>query len=648
MKRREIYVYAGKILRVDLTTGTISSDPSLKYAREWLGGSGIGVWILYNEVKPGITPYSPANRLILGAGALVGTLAPGASRMSADSKNAKTLGIGTSNSDSHFGPALKFAGYDSIVFQGKARKPVYLWIDDERVEVRDAAHLWGKTTWETVDLIRDELGDDQNIQIVSIGPAGENIVRAACIIQGKGRAMGRCGLGSVMGSKNLKAVAVRGSGAIEVADPDRFMSAVDEARRLYDQCPASAFLVKLGTPALIKDRQEACGIPYKNFQSLQLPEESFNKLKTEIESQKYMGRNIGYMGCPMPCGHYYAIDRGLYTGFKTEGYQFEPISDFAGRLAVNDLSFIIRANAYANQLGLDIDNSSCPIAWAMECYQRGILSENDLDGLKLEWGNAEAILELMRKMAWREGIGDILGEGCAYAAEVFGKGSEYYALNIKGQDLYEICRGEVGWALGVCTSTRGGSHTTGAPFCEASFAMNKELAEKVYEVPTATDLLAFEGKARLVGFYEKLTRINNSLGVCTNASAAINPLLPSIPEMAELYSAATGWETTVDDLKRTATRILNVEKAFNLLHTNFTRKDDYPTRRDLEEPIPSGPKKGWKLDRERWDSLLDEYYEMHNWDKKTGFPTRKCLEDLDLNEIANDLEKAGKLGGVDI
>jgi aldehyde:ferredoxin oxidoreductase len=647
MRIQDSHAYAGKILRVDLNSRTTSIEPTVNYARDWLGGSGIGVWILYNEVKPRVTAYSPANRLIFGAGALVGTLTPGASRLSVDSKNAKTSGIGTSNSDSHFAPELKFAGYDSIVFQGKARTPVYLWINDDRVQVRNAAHLWGKTTWETVDSIRSELGDE-DIQVVSIGPAGENIVPAACIIQGKGRAMGRCGTGSVMGSKTLKAVAVRGSGSITIADPARFMNAVDEARKLFEQCPTSAKFMQFGTPGLISPIQDRCGIPYKNCQNFQLPAESFNKLRTDIEKRKYMVRNLGYMGCPAPCGHSYAIDQGPYTGLKTEGFQFEALSDFAGRLAVDDLGFVIKANAYANQLGLDIDNSSIPIAWAMECFQRGILGKDDLDGLEPGWGNTEAILELMRRIAWREGIGNILGEGCAHAAEVFGKGSEYYAQNIKGQDLFEVCRGDVGWSLGVCTATRGGTHTTGAPFCEKSFEFNKELAKRVYEIPTSVNVVDYEGKANLVSFYEKLTRIDNCLGICLIDSACENPVLPSFPEIAEIYSAATGWETTIDDLKRTATRILNVEKAFNLLHTNFDRKDDYPTQRDLEEPIPSGPKKGWKLDRERWDSLLDEYYEMHNWDKKTGFPTRKCLEDLGLREVAKDLEKAGKLGGVDI
>jgi aldehyde:ferredoxin oxidoreductase len=643
MATEKIHSYAGKILRVDLSTGIIATEPTINYAKEWLGSSGIGVWILYNEVKPRISVYSPANRLIFGAGALVGTLAPGASRVSVDSKNAKTSGIGTSNSDSHFAPELKFAGYDNVVIQGKARAPVYLWIKDDQVEIRDATHLWGKTTWETVDSIRNEL-NDQDIQMVSIGPAGENIAPAACVIQGKGRAMGRCGTGSVMGSKNLKAIAVRGSGSITIADPARFIKAVDRAREFFTQCPVSQNFMELGTPGLVTPLQDTCGFPYKNCQEFMLPEESFNKLQKDIVQRKYMVRNLGFMSCPSPCAHSYAIDDGPYAGFKTEGFQFEALADFAARLAVDDISFVIRANSYANQLGLDIDNSSIPIAWAMECYQRGILKKDDLDGLELEWGNTEAILEMMRKIAWREGVGNILAEGCAHASEVFGRGSEYYALNIKGQDLFEICRGDIGWALGVCTATRGGTHTTGAPFCEKSFAYNKDLAKQVYEIPASVDVIDYDGKTNLVSFYEKLTRIDNCMGICLMTSATENPLLPSFPEIAELYSAATGWETTVDDMKRIGTRILNVEKAFNLLHTNFDRKDDYPNRRDLEEEIPAGSRSGWKYDRQKWENLLDEYYEMHNWNKTTSYPTRACLEELDLKQVADELEKHSKLG----
>jgi len=644
MEKRDLYAYAGKILRVDLNSGRFAFEPTAKYAREWLGGSGIAQWILYNELKPWMTPFEPANRLILSVGPLVGTLAPGGSRMSADSKNPLTMGVGSSNADSFFGSQLKYAGFDHIIFQGKSRKPVYLWIDDDHIELKDASHLWGMTTWETVDAIRQEQGDE-DIHLVSIGPAGENLVREACIVQDKGRTMGRCGLGAVMGSKNLKAVAVRGSGSIEVAEPERFMEIVLQLREMFKGSNSSKRFEKYGTPGVIVPKQETSGIPYKNFQELVLPDELYRKLDVEDLNTKYKVRSMGYPACPQPCSRYFSVNEGPYAGLESEGFQFEAMANFCGKLAVGDPTFQIKFNAYCNQLGLGIDLPAQTIAWAMECYQRGIMKSSDADGLKLEWGDAGVILELTRKIAYREGFGAILAEGSAKAAEIFGRGSEYYAMHIKGQDLYEVIRSAIAWGLGACVSTRGGGHVTSSPACETVMAIDKKKAFEVYGVTTANEPIAFEGKVKLVEYFERFHRVCNSLGICHFCTTWLDVLLPGFPELAELYSAATGWKTTEADLRRATTKILNVEKAFNLIHTSFDRKDDYPPQRDLAEPIPTGPVAGFHLTKEKWDKLLDEYYEMNQWNKKTSFPTRKCLEDLGLSQIIKDLEKVGKLGG---
>jgi len=648
MKEHSMYAYTGKMLRVDLSNGSISCEPTMKYAREWIGGGGIDQFILYNEVKPWVTPYAPANRLTFGAGPLVGTMAPGASRLSAGSKNALTMGVGSCNADSRFGPELKFAGYDHLILQGKARKPVYLWIDDDHIEIRDATHLWGKTVWETVDTIRQDLGDDE-IHIVSIGPAGENIARGACIIQNKGRAFGRCGLGGIMGSKNLKAVAVRGSGFVEVADDSRFMKAVDKYRQRL--APVQRIIKKgnLGTLFGLPGKHKTGLMQYKNFQYLKLPDELYAKINLEDEGQNFYfsRRHIGSMGCPIGCSRYHYISDGPYAGLASEGYQFEVVAQFAGRLGVADPAFLVKINAYCNQLGLDVDSAAGSIGWAMECYQRGILKENDTDGLKLEWGNADVVLELTRKIAYREGFGNLLAEGCAHAAELLGRGSEQFAIHIKGQDLYEVIRGRMGWGLAACVSTRGGGHTTGAPTVESSIPPEElELAPKVYDgITNVNDPLSYEGKARLVGYFERLHRINNAMGICHFVTTWSGPRCLSFPDIAELYSAATGWETTESDLRRAATRMLNIEKAFNLRHTNLSRKDDYPPPRELEEPIPTGHMKGWKIDKEKWNRMLDEYYEMNNWNEETSYPTRRLLEELDLKQVADDLERVGKLGG---
>ena len=644
MAPSELYGYSGKILRIALTTGETSIEPTAPYAREWLGGSGLAQWLLYNEVKPGVTPLEPANRLIIGAGPLNGTLAPGASRVSADAKGPLTGGVGSSNSDGHFSAELKFGGYDSIVFEGRAERPVYLWIRDDHIELRDASSLWGKTTWEADDLIRHELRDER-IQVMCIGPAGEHLVRGACIIVNKGRACGRCGLGAVMGSKNLKAIAVRGTGTVKLADPKRFMRAVDAARKAFAD-GSEDIRTRYGTPSITANKQRVCGIPYRNFEYLDLPGDAFRRLATALETwqEEYRVRIVGYPACPRPCDRYFRISRGPYAGLECLGIQFETIADYAGKLAVDDPDFLIKINAYCNQLGLDIDNPAGAIGWAMECYEKHILNESDTDGLSLTWGNTEAILELTRRIAYREGFGKVLGEGCARAAQLLGKDSEYFALHVKGQDLYEAIRSAIGWALGTCVSTRGGGHTTGAPSLEIATNIDPDTAEKIYGVRTLSDPLAFEGKAKLVGYFERLHRVNNAFGVCHAITTWSHPSQLGFPELAELYSAATGWETTEDDLKRCAEKILHVEKAFNMLHAGFSRKDDYPPRRCLEEPIPRGSAAGFALTEEKWGRLLDEYYEMHGWDPKTGFPTRAGLETLGLGLIADHLEEAGTLG----
>jgi aldehyde:ferredoxin oxidoreductase len=279
----------------------------------------------------------------------------------------------------------------------------------------------------------------------------------------------------------------------------------------------------------------------------------------------------------------------------------------------------------------------------MECFQRGIITEKDTNGLKLEWGDAEAALELIRKMANREGFGDILAEGCARAADIIGRDSAYYALHIKGLDLYEPCRGAIGWSLGATTSTRGGGHTTGGPVIETMGNLDVEKAKEVYGIDNPHKAEEYEGKAKMVTFGESLQRANNCMGVCHWNTSYFDPGFPNITELAELYSAATGWETSVEDLKRMTMRQLNLEKALNLRFTNFDRKDDLPTPRDLAEPIGTGNLAGWRLDEDKYNRLLDEHYDLHGWDRESSFPKRQTLMDLDLQYVAKDLEKIGKL-----
>lgn len=331
--------------------------------------------------------------------------------------------------------------------------PVYLWIHNGCVEIRDASHLWGKTTWETLERIRKEVGDS-TLHTASIGPAGENLVRGACIIQDRGRAFGRCGNGAVMGSKNLKAVVAKGSGGIKVANPKLFTEVVTKTRELFKNAKTLENIHKYGTLSVFPRKQEVCGISYKNFQYCCLPEDMAKTILPSRSVDKYQVAQQSFPGCVIGCGRHLYITEGPYAGLKTECNQWEVVGTLQGRLAIWEPTFMFKANALCNQMGLDVDMAGGAIGWAMECYQRGIIKEKDADGLRLNWGDHGVALELIRKISYREGFGNILAEGCAKAADIFGRESGYYAMHIKGQDLYEPCRGANAWCLGTTTSTR--------------------------------------------------------------------------------------------------------------------------------------------------------------------------------------------------
>ena len=498
-KNQELFSYAGKILRVNLSNGAITTEPTEKYAKDWLGSSGIAARILYDEIRPWVTPYDPANKIIFGSGALVGTTAPGANKMSVSTLGPMIGGWASSCSDSYVGGQLKYAGYDSVIIEGKAHSPVYLWIEDDTVEIRDASFLWGKTTWETLEAIREK-NNDPSLHTVSIGPAGENLVRGACIIQDRARAFGRCGTGAVMGSKNLKAIVAKGTGSVKIADPGRFMQAVTKYQKMFKEAKNVDMQTRYGTLSIFPKKQEVCGIPYKNFQETRLPDEMAEVMHPFATCDKYRVAQVSFPGCAVGgCGRLMHITEGPYAGLTTECNQWEVLGTLQGRLGVYEPTFMMKSNALCDQMGLDVDAAGGAIGWAMECYQRGIITEEDADGLKLEWNNPDVALELIRKIAHREGFGDILAEGCARASEIIGRDSGYYAMHIKGQDLYEPCRGANGWALGTMVATRGGGHTTGAPVCETTPGLDGAKAKEIYGVDGVDRPQEYEGADGTIG-----------------------------------------------------------------------------------------------------------------------------------------------------
>ena len=610
-----------------------------------LGSTGIAIKILYDELKSWVTPYDPANKIVFGTGVLLGTPAPGACKMSVSTLGPRTGGWASGCCDSYVGGELKCAGYDTIIIEGRAHKPVFLWIQDDAIEIRDAGHLWGKNTWETLEMIRKEL-KDPSLHMVSIGPAGENLVRGACIVQDRARAFGRCGSGAVMGSKNLKAIVARGdqtdqsgrtgNGSWRLSTRSvrcsRPLRGVEEFRQY-------------GTLKLLEKKNAMCGVNYKNFQEVYFPEAMAQAIEPKRSIDKYRVAKQNFPGCPIGCGthllHYgWPLCRPGDGGESMGGG-----ADTARKIGDS------RAHVYVQ--------GERPLQPARVGHRRcrrcdwlghGVLSKRHsrregYGGDPLLWGDADLVLELIRKIAYREGFGDLLAEGAAKAADLLGRESGYYAMHLKGQDLYESCRGNLAWSLGTTTSTRGGGHTTGA--IETLPGVNVEKMRSIYGVNNPDKVWEYEGKAKMTAYMEVVHRINNCLGVCHFNTIWGNLDLIDLPQLAELYSTATGWPTSVDDLKRLAERQLNLEKAFNLRFTDFDRKDDLPTPRDLAEAIPTGPAAGWKFDLEKYNGMLDEYYDLHGWDSKTSFPTRKTLVGLGLEAVADDLKKIGKLGNPD-
>lgn len=648
MSEIKSYAYMNNTLRFSLTSGEILVDDYSSYYDDWLGGSGLAAKIMYDELRDWHTPFDPMNKIIFSSGALIGTVAPGACKMSVSTLSPVTGGWGTGSSDSHVGVQLKYAGYDNVIVEGRSHRPCYLWITDEKVEIRDATHLWGKTTFETLDMIREELGD-HTLHVLTIGPAGENLSRNACIIQDTNRAFGRCGSGAIMGSKNLKAIVCKGNIPVKIADPKRFYEKALECRKRIASTASAETLGTYGTTSAFDHKQKICGLPYRNFQECRIPDEFAKNLNPNQVIEKYQVGRQGFPGCAIACGRKIHVTEGPYAGLKTNMNQWEVVGSIIGKLGVREPTFMVMANHRCNELGLDVDVAGGAIAYAMECYQRGIITQEDTGGLALEWGDEEVILKLIEMMSYRKGFGNILAEGSWRAADIIGRESKYYSMHVKKQDLYELTRSSMAWCLGTATSTRGGGHTTGTPNCEQSgLPIDDEMSLKIMGVTgdVAMNLGGYEGKAKMVYYHEILHRVCNSAGICIFNTIHMDMNFVNIDDLVVLLTAATGRDFNREKLEEITMRQLNTEKALNLRFTNFAREDDFPPQREMEEPISTGSRKGFKIDNTKYNKMLDDYYEIHNWEKKSSYPTRDAFNKYGLGYIADDMEKIGKLGVV--
>ncbi|MHB1162315.1 MAG: aldehyde ferredoxin oxidoreductase family protein, partial [Chloroflexota bacterium] len=615
--------WAGRTLHVDLSSGRMRPEPlDLEFARTYLGGRGVNSRLLYDAVRGDVDEFGPENVLIFGVGPLGGTLAPSSSRYTVTSKSPSTNIFSDSCSGGQFGPELKQAGYDHLIFTGRADKPVYLLIENDQVELLDADWLWGENAWNTQKALRKRLGDD--IQVATIGQAGENRVRYAGILHGLKRAAGKFGMGAVMGSKNLKAIAIRGTKGIGIADPKRFMAACRQAHEAIKAHPFYKRRSVYGTPLQMDLLNELGALSTRNFESS--VDENVDAISGVTLTRNYSRGMRSCFACPVHCTHYYSLEAGPYKGTYGEGPEFTVTSMIGNRCGCYDMEAILHMNKLLNEYGMDPAAMGGLLGWAMDCYAHGILNSSELDGLELTWGNSEAMIALIHKTACREGFGGVLAEGEKRAPAIVGRGSEKLMHHIKGGVvIIEDPRALKGFGLAYITSSRGSDHLRGYYILDQGGLV--DVAAKVVEDPEAADPLTPVGKGKGVKWFEDYAAVVDALALCKFNWVSMVDLSSSSDRMAELVESCTGWRVDGAALLRAGERIYNVEKAFNARLGLDRKADNFSVpEKFLEEPLPDGGGKGEIFEL---DQMLDDYYTARGWGLD-GLPKRAKRDQLGL------------------
>src|SRR6056297_719593 len=589
-----MFGYTGKILRVNLTTGEVKVEAlDEKLAKKYIGGRGLGTKIYYNEVSPKIDALSEENKILFVTGPLTGTPTVTTARYMVVTKSPLSDTIASSNSGGYWGPELKFAGYDMIIVEGKAEKPSYLMIEDDKVEIRDASHLWGNVVSKTTEMLQEEVAEKS--RVLAIGPAGEKLSKIAAVMNDVSRAAGRSGVGAVMGSKNLKAITVRGTNKVEVADKDGLKKAhLEMIKKIRENGVTGEGLPTYGTAVLVNIINETGVFPTKNFQLSQFAEAE--EVSGETLTEKYLLRKDPCYRCPIACGRYSRVD-----DIEGGGPEYETIWAYSADCGVSDMPSVIKANYWCNELGLDTISAGSTIAAAMELYQEGYIKEEDLDGVPLEFGNSEAIIEWTKRMGRREGFGDKMAEGSYRLADSYGVPE--LSMSVKKLELpaYDP-RGIQGQGLQYATSNRGGCHVRG-------YMISPEILGE----PEKLDKFSLEGKAEWVKIFQDFTALIDSSGLCLFTSFAMGA-----DEYALVFNKVLGTDWDAEDILLAGERIWNIEREFNLEAGVDPSQDTLP-KRLLEDSIVEGPSKGHVT---RLDEMLPEYYEIRGWTKE-GIPTEE-------------------------
>jgi len=629
----------GDILFVDLTDRTVRREPFTKeLALGYIGSRGLNAKLLWEMAKPGTDPLGPSNPLIFGVGLMTGTFVPCSGRVSVTCKSPTTDFYLKTNVGGGWGGPFRFTGHTTLVLTGASRDPVYLWVDDDKVEIRDARHLWGKDVRTVDTAIKSELGD-HNIRVAAIGPGGENRVMFGSIMTSNYNAAGRGGAGAVMGSKNLKAIAVRGTKPVEVTDPDAFEAVVAETWAKLKEQSGARDLHLYGTSGGLIGINELHSLPTKNFQSGYF-ENAYDVSGHGLVEKGYLKRRVACYGCVLGCHRYAEIGDGKEMTAYSGGPEYENFAALGAGPYVSDTEAVLRANCLCNLYGLDTISTGSVIQWLFECHQRGL--DFDHDGLTLEWGKGDEVVELVRKIAFREGIGDLLAKGTKRASEEMGQDSYKWAIQAKGLEQSRVeTRHTLSYALAFMVNPRGPDHLMTETLAEFGFSPEmRDLVEKITGHREYADPRRTEGRAEIVRWHEDCYCVTDSLGICVFTSTAQYFITPDI--MARLFSAALGETVSEERIMRLGRKIVTLEKCFNV-REGATRKDDVLPWRVMNEESSDFPGEGAINSFEKMNPLLDRYYEMHGWDKKTSWPERETLESLDLNTVADELAAANKL-----
>ena len=620
---------------IDLDSGKIEiKEIPLRLRELFLGARGLDMYLLYNHLPAGIDPLGPDNVFLVSAGPLTGTPAPSPSRTHVGGKSPLTGLVGCANMGGFFGPELRLAGFDHLIIRGKASTPVYIWIKNGKIEIREASHLWGLDVFESQIRLRDELGD-KLVRSMTIGAAGENLVRFSNVMTGPKNAAGRTGMGALMGSKNLKAISVRGSMPLEIARPVDALKYHKELTDLALSTKYAEIIGRFGT-LFIFDAVNSTGmLRTRNFQANQLPDSE----DLECEAiEDYSSGVLACYGCTLHCRHKYILREGLWQGQYAEGPEFASVAALSAELGSNRMQGALEGNFLANKYGLDTLETGSMIAWAIELHEKGLLPRELVADRRLEWGNMAAVHQLMEDIAHRRGLGDVLADGPRGAIERLGPETERYNIQIKGMSAnVSDERTAPCLALGIATASRGADHLRSRAALDL-YALPAELLDMFYgRKGMSSDYREYQGKPWMVFFTESVKAVIDSLGICQYHTAGLSPNLPMNKEFSTILEYVAGLKISPEELMVVGERITTMERLFNI-REGLSRKDDYLPDRYYQEPTTLGVNaaRGRVIDREKYERMLDEYYQFHGWDRE-GNPTPETLKRLALDKEPSHL-----------